>query len=257
MSYLDLAATLVKRLESCRLVGYPDSEGNATDGWGNTHGAKIGVEITQATADRDLATNLAEADSRLRDVVAPAAFAALHDHQKAALVSFVFNAGAEAGWTIWKDVDSANLADVPTQLRRFDHGEIGGKLVVIPGLDSRRDAEIVYWNTADVEQAAAIIAAAPVAPPSSGYTRAIPTPPVPTPAPPLAKSSVVNKIATAAAGGAAMLGSVGGQIHDIVAPHAEEAHVFASVAVGATGVVIACSIVGLMIHGHQAAARAV
>lgn len=257
MSYMDLAAALVKPLEGCKLVGYADSVGRATNGYGHTGPeVKIGEPITQEIADHDLMVDLATADSRLRACVKAAAFAALADHQKAALVSFVFNVGAQFSWTIWKDIDSGNLADVPTQLRRFDHGTVGGRLVVIPGLAHRREAEITFWNTADVAQASAVMAAAPVQPPPSGYTRDIATPPAPTPAPPLATASFAAKCTTALAGCAAAAGSMGSQIHDVVAPHAAESHIFASMAVGASGLVVAGGIVGLLIHGHQAQVRA-
>lgn len=258
MSYLDLAATLVKRLEACRLTGYPDSGGVPTDGYGNTGPAvKIGRVITQEIADHDLAANLATADHRLRDVIHPLAIPQLHEHEMAALVSFVFNVGANPTWTIWKDINAGNLADVPTQMARFDKATVKGKLVDVPGLDHRRAAEIAYWKTADVEQAAAVIAAAPVAAPPSGYTRAIPTPPTPVAAPPMAGASLITKCATALAGCAAGAGTLGSQVHDIVSPHAGESHVFASIAVGASGLVVAAAIVGLLISGHQAAARTV
>lgn len=255
MSYMDLAAALVRRLEGCRLVGYADSVGKATNGYGNRRGAKIGVSITQEIADHDLDINLADADRELRACLTAAAFGPLADHQKATLVTFVFNLGAEPDWTVWKDIDAGKLGDVPTQLRRFDHGHVDGKLVVIPGLDARREAEIVFWNTADVGQAAAMVANAPQ--PSSGYTRDISTPPAPLPAPPLAKASLANKVVTAAAGILTAGGTLGSQVHDIVAPHAGEARVFSALAIGATGVVVACSIIGLLIHGHQAEQRAV
>lgn len=258
MSYLDLASTLVKRLEACRLTSYQDSVGRWTNGWGST-GPDIGPTTvwTQEIADHRLDVDLATADRRLRDMLQPASIPNLHEHEMAALVSFVFNVGAQPTWTIWKDVNSGNLADVPTQLRRFVNGKIKGHEQVIPGLVNRRNAEIAYWNTADVEQAAAVIAAAPVAAPPSGYTRAIPTPPTPVAAPPMAGASLITKCATALAGCAAGAGTLGSQVHDIVSPHAGESHIFASIAVGASGLVVAAAIVGLLISGHQAAARAV
>ncbi len=36
MSYLDISADLTKRSEDCKLVGYPDSNGIPTWGWGHT-----------------------------------------------------------------------------------------------------------------------------------------------------------------------------------------------------------------------------
>jgi lysozyme len=257
MSYLALAKTLIMRLEACRLKSYQDSVGKWTCGYGST-GDDIGPTTvwTQEVAEHRLDVDLATADRRLRGVLKPAAITGLHEHEMAALDSFVFNLGAGADWTIWKDLNAGDLKDVPAQMRRFDHGMVGGKLTVIPGLDARRSAEVAFWNTADVDQAGAILDAAPVAPPSSSVTRAIATPPEPTPPPPLDKQSVVTKVATLAAGAATALGTFGSQLHDIVAPHASEAPIFNTLAIVASGAVVVAAIVGLLIHAKQAAARA-
>ncbi|MFI5091151.1 MAG: lysozyme [Terriglobales bacterium] len=259
MTYLDLASSLVKRLEGCRLTGYADSVGKPTNGYGHTGPeVRVGATISQEIADHDLDIDLATADRRLSGVCSQAALGGLHDHQRAALVSFVFNVGADASWTIWRDIDAGHLADVPAQLRRFVHGRVGGQLVEIAGLEHRREAEIVYWNTADIEAAVAVTQTPNAVPaPPSGLTREIETPPAPLPAPPLAKASLTTKIVTCVSGLCAAAGTAGTQVHDIVAPHAADAHIFAALATGATGVVVAASIVALLIHGRQAQQRTV
>ncbi len=257
MTYLDLAASLVKRLEGCKLVGYEDSVGKPTNGYGHTGPeVRVGATISQEIADHDLAVDLATADHRLSGVCRSIALAELHDHQRAALVSFVFNVGASADWTIWRDINAGKLADVPAQLRRFVHGKVGGKLVEIAGLEHRREAEIVYWNTADENAAVAVTQTANAVPaPPSGLTREIETPPAPLPAQPLAKASLTTKVVTCVSGVCAAAGGTANQIHGIVAPHADESHIFAMLATGATGVVVAASVVALLIHGHQAQQR--
>ena len=251
-AYLDLAADLVQRLEGCKLTGYTDTGGKPTNGYGHTGPeVQVGVTISQEIADHNLTVDLATADARLRAVTDPGMFSDLDQHQQAALVSFVFNLGAEPGWTIWQDIDKGNLADVPTQMRRFDHGVVGGQMVEIPGLAARREAEIVFWNTADAETAAAIVTTVDPHAPSSSYTRDIPTPPEPIPPQPLATASLTTKIV----GGLTGLGALGSQIHGIVAPHADEAHVFQMAAVAASGLVVASSVLLLMIHGAQEKAR--
>jgi lysozyme len=249
-----LAAALIKRLEACKLTSYQDSVGKWTIGYGHT-GPEVhaGQTIEQAIADHDLDVDLAQAGERLGAVIFGHTDQ-LDDHEYAALLSFVFNVGAGPTWQIWKDINAGNLDDVPTQLVRFDKGVEGGKLVDIPGLDNRRAAEISYWKTADVPEALA--QAAQAAPPSS-YTVALSTPPTPIPAPPLTHTSLVNKVVTTVAGLAAAGGTLGSQVHDIVAPHADESHVFSMIAVAATGLVVACSIIALLIHGQQAQARTV
>jgi lysozyme len=261
MSYIDLAKALIKRLEACRLVGYLDSAGVPTTGYGHTDpSVKVGVTSTQEIADHDLDVDLGTADHRLSTVCYPSVLAKLADHQRAALISFVFNVGAEANWTIWKDIDAGNLSDVPAQLRRFDKATVDGKLVTILGLDNRREAEIAFWNTADIEVAAAVArpagsAGVDAAPPSHTTVTMI-TPPAPIQAPPLAKTSLIAKCTTVLGGGVAALASQAQQIHGIVSPYVDNAKVFATLDTAAVGVIVAAGIVGVIIHAHQAEARA-
>lgn len=256
-TYLDLAEGLVKTLEGCRLVGYLDTAGIPTDGYGNRAGARVGQTISQEVADRDLLTNLGIADRRLIDVCGNDPLSKLADHQRAALVDFVFNVGAEASWTIWSDVKDGRLADVPAQLQRFIYEHKNGKLQEVPGLEHRREAEVVYWKTADLNVASAVTKTAnAVQAPPSGYTVAAVTPPTPVPPPPLAKTSIITKAVTACAGACAAAGTMGSQVHDIVAPHASEAPIFNTLAVAASGLVVAAAIVGLLVHAQQTQARA-
>lgn len=253
MSYLDLAEGLVKRLEGCFLTGYHDSVGKPTIGYGHTGPeVRIGQTITQEIADHDLAVDLGIADRRLSEVCKPDALTVLHDHQRAALVSFVFNVGANPSWTIWKDINAGNLADVPTQLMRFDHGMVGGKEVVIPGLEHRRTAEVIFWNTGDQAAALSVTTTAnTVASPPSGYTRDIVTPPRAVAPPPGVGASLGAKIVAIAGG----IGATATQLHGIVLPHVAESPIFQNMAVGCSAAVVAAGCVGVILHTHQAQAR--
>jgi lysozyme len=257
-TYLDLAASLVKQLEGYKSIGYLDSVGKPTDGYGHTGPeVRVGVAITQEIGDHDLDVDLSIADQRLQSVTQPIPLAKLAAHQRAALISFVFNVGADPKWSIWKDVNQGNLADVPAQLRRFVNGKIAGKEQVIPGLEHRREAEALFWQTADVNVSAAVAQVATAVPsPPSGYTRDIVTPPTPVAAPALAKTSIVTKAVTVVGGATAALGSYGSQVHDIVAPHADESPIFAHVAVAASAVVVVAACIGILIHAEQHQARA-
>ena len=177
----------------------------------------------------------------------------MNDHQHAALISFVFNLGANSDWTIWSDVNSGNLADVPVQMKRFVNGQVNGTETVIPGLEHRREAEIIFWNTGDVAVAAAVATTANAVPePPSGQTRARDTPPTPTAPPPFTKTSLGAKV-VAVVGSA---GAMASQLHDVVKPYAGESSIFQNVAVGLTGVVILAAAAGVFIQAHQAQARA-
>jgi len=263
MSYLDFAATLVKRLEACKLVGYADTGGIPTDGYGHTGPeVRIGRPITQAQADQALLCDLIKADCRLESVCYPSVLGTLHDHQRAALVSFVFNVGAQPAWTIWKDLDDRKFDDVPVQLKRFDKGRVNGKLTVIRGLDNRRDAEIAFWNTADVEVAAKLArpqgpgSGVDLAPPSHTTVNMI-TPPTPEPAPPMAKVSLAAKAVTVIGGGFTWLASNAQQVHGVVSPYADNAKAFATLDSIAVGAIIAAGIAGILIHEYQAHERTV
>lgn len=250
-----LATSIIKRLEACRLSAYKDSVGKWTCGWGST-GIDVGPTTTwtQEIADHRLNQDMAVAEDRLTTAIFGHADT-LEDHQFAALWSFVFNVGEQPNWQIWKDINSGDLSDVPAQLLRFDHGKINGKLVELPGLKNRRMAEIVCWNTADVNAAVAAAGPMPADQLPSATVREIETPPVPKAAPPLNISSIATKAVTAVAGVTAAVGSQAGQIHDVVAAHASEAPIFNTLTIAASGVVVAAAIIGILIHAEQAHAR--
>lgn len=225
-----LAVDFIKRAEACKLVAYQDSAGVWTVGVGHV-GPEVGqgLVITQAQADADLAADLAAAAARLALCVRAPVLAALAEHQYAALLSFVFNLGAEPGWTIWKLLNAGRIDAAPDQIKRFDKARDPrtGRLVDVPGLLNRRVAEIALWNTPDVNAALLPLAAAPPAPPSS-QTRVADTPPAPAPVEPLARSksfaASAATAAAAAAGAAAPLvqQAAGGvkQVSDAISPYA-------------------------------------
>lgn len=254
-TYLELAKSLIEQLEACRLTAYLDTAGKPTIGWGHTGPeVQLGQTVSQAIADHDLDVDVAIADAELRKVCRFSALEAIHAHQRAALVSFVYNVGANPDWTIWKDVNDGNLADVPVQLLRFTHEHKDGKLVEVPGLEHRREAERVYWNTGDVDAAVAVTTTPNAVPaPPSSYTRAADTPPVPAANPPMVHTSLAVKIGTAVCG----LGTIATQLHGVVAPHADESPIFQHVAVALSGVIILASCIGILIHVNQHQARVV
>lgn len=158
-----IAKEFLEKVEGLKLVGYADSGGVATDGYGNTHGAVIGQKIDIVKAQVDLLYNINIAASELINVCSRDALNNLHDHECAALISFVFNAGA-GNWQIWKDIKTNNIDNVPTQLARFDHAKVDGKLVEVEGLKNRRIAEITLWDTADINTASTIVGSVEIAP---------------------------------------------------------------------------------------------
>lgn len=252
----------VGQAEDDELVAYPDSGGDWTIGRGHTKGVVKGMTITEAQSLAFRDEDLGDAATELAGVVSDKEIWSLSDHQYGALLSFVFNLGAEPDWTIWKLLNAGELAGVPDQMKRFDKIKLkNGTVMTVPGLDARRLAEVTLWNTADVAAAVAIVQAAPVQAPSSSVTRAADTPPTPPIVKPLAQSkSFTASCATAAAGVAACVAPyVQGaadsvkSVNDAITPYAEADHRIAAVQHGMVMVMAGCAVATalLMILKHH------
>ena len=254
---LALCQPLTAQLEGCRLTAYPDTGGKLTIGYGHTGGVHEGETINQDTANYLLGSDLETAANELEKCVPSAQLDTILDnHERAALVDFCFNLGANPAWQIWGYLKRGDVNGARDQLPRFDHGVVDGKEQVIPGLEHRRAAEVIFFNTADLGAAVAVTQTINAVPaPSSGYTRAIPTPPAPTPAPAGSTTSLVAKCVTAAGGACVALGSYAGQIHTVINPYVDSAKVFQTLDTMAISGVIIAGVVGIWIHVDQAQAR--
>ena len=229
-----------------------------TIGYGHT-GPEVhqGSTITLDTANYLLRSDLETAANELEKCVPSAQLDTILDnHERAALVDFCFNLGADPKWQIWGYLKRGDVKGARDQIPRFDHGLERGVEVVVPGLEHRRSAEVIFWNTADQAAAVAVTQTANAVPaPSSGYTRSIPTPPAPQPAPAGATTSLVAKCVTAAGGACVALGSTAGQVHSIISPYIDTAAIFKTLDTVAIGGIIIAGVVGIWIHVDQAQAR--
>jgi len=173
--------TFLRAAEANRLTAYQDSAGVWTIGVGHTGiGIVRGLKITAAQSAEYLQQDVEVAKANLYRATGAAPLEKLTKHQYAALLSFVFNLGANPSWTIWKVLKAGQVDKVPAQLARFTKARVNGQLKVIDGLRNRRAAEIALWNTADVPAAAALMetVSEDVAP--SSLLRRSDTPPNPT-----------------------------------------------------------------------------
>lgn len=174
--YLDFIALV----EGNKLEAYQDAGGVWTIGRGHTGPEVIeGAKITEVESAHLCIADSHLALTRLYAATSGDVLDKLLDHQFSALLSFVYNLGADPSWTIWKDINKGNLADVPTQMVRFDKIKKNGVVRTVDGLLNRRVAEVTLWRTPDAEAAAKIVAASPVPAPPSSYTRTSTTPPAP------------------------------------------------------------------------------
>lgn len=129
--------SLIKQFEGLRLTAYRDAVGVWTVGFGHTKHAHAGQVIDEATAEAYLREDLAFAEG------AVAGFSLkLTDNRFAALVSFTFNLGVAD----LRQLLSHGIEQVPVQMLRWDYDREGGKMVKVPGLSRRRQAEAELWR---------------------------------------------------------------------------------------------------------------
>lgn len=224
------AVDLVARWEGCELRAYPDpatGEEPWTIGYGHTREVRRGQTITQAQAREFLRQDLAEAAVRLAAVVKPPVLAELTDNQYSALLSFVFNVGANSSWTIWKRLNAGNFDAVPVEIMRFVNA--GGRK--LQGLVNRRTDEVRLWSLEEP-------GSTPENPPSS-RTRIEPTPPTPLVDKALAKSKTLWAGGTVAATGVV---SGASQVQQLVAPQMSYSQIAAKIAAVAAGIIIVAGI---------------
>jgi lysozyme len=193
------ASSFIQKGEGLRLTAYLDSVGVWTIGWGHTGPEVVkGLTITRAKAVEYLKADMAIAVKRLEKVLKRDTILALSDNQYSALISFVFNLGADPSWNFWKVVNAQKWEAVPPYMMRFVYGRVNGKMQIIKGLQHRRAAEGALWNECSVAACIAIIKASPDKAPPSSETREMETPPAPAPVKPLLESkSFVTSVVSA------------------------------------------------------------
>lgn len=139
---------LIKHFEGLKMTSYYCAAGHLSIGWGQT-GAwiKPGMRITQRQAD----DYLQEALITIADSIPTDIWVSLHQHQRAALISFLYNVGNGA-----LDAPSFgrairhNLSEVPQRLLDWDKAVVNGIKQPLLGLTRRRRAEAILWQKATV-----------------------------------------------------------------------------------------------------------
>ncbi|WP_233854129.1 lysozyme [Paraburkholderia sp. HD33-4] len=139
MSWVDLAVSLAKQFEGCRLQAYPDPAHGwlvPTIGYGATgYGITKQTVWTQEQADSDLSNRMNAIGSRIDEICT----VALTDEQKGALCDFAYNEGLGnlQHSTLLELVNAGNPFAAANEFDKWDLA--GGE--VLPGLVKRRDAE--------------------------------------------------------------------------------------------------------------------
>jgi len=235
-----VAIDFVKQYEACELKVYSDSGGVLTAGYGHT-GLELAsvVKVTQEMANEWLHDDLEIARNRLYSVCR--IIELLTDNQYAALLSFVFNLGANPKWTIWKRLNARQFDQVPLEMMKF----VNCQGVKLQGLVNRRAAEVALWSKDEP-------GSLPIERPSS-QTRAAETPPTPADAEPPGKSKTL--IAAAVSAVAAVPPAVQ-SVSAAVAPYSDKSDFVASI-VAALAIIgaIAAGLTALWYYMHKQDAR--
>lgn len=138
MTYSPSCVELVKTFEGLRLSAYRDIRGIITVGYGHVAPSMtVGESITQEQADAYLQADLDRAAAAVNACISPA----LNQNQEDSLVSFQFNTGALKGSTLQRLLNRLDFTGGADQFLVWNKAEIDGKLVAVPGLTRRRQAE--------------------------------------------------------------------------------------------------------------------
>lgn len=133
---------IIKSSESLRLRAYRCPAGKWTIGYGDTGpSVRPGLTITEAEAEERLAHRLAfEFEPGVEQLLA----VSVSGNQFSALVSFAYNAGLEAlaESTLLRKLNAGDDAGAAAEFPRWNKKrDASGRMIVLPGLTTRRAAE--------------------------------------------------------------------------------------------------------------------
>lgn len=220
------AREIVRQFEGLKLEAYVCPAGLLTIGYGHTLAVKAGQTCTKRQAELWLTDDLQVAAKRLRERIGPVVDD-LTDNQYGALLSFVFNLGANPSWTIWKKLQARDYDAVPAQLARFVYA---GK-TKLKGLVRRRNAEIELWSEEEPGSADEEV--------HSAVTRFVDTPPAP------AEKPKATPIVAAALSACTAVPVAVQQVQTSISPFADKSEIVAKAVaflatVGAAAAVLIC-----------------
>lgn len=134
--------SIIKAAEGKRLTAYLCPAGKWTIGWGSTVGVKKGMVISEHEAERRFIADVESCES----VIGALVDVPLNDNQLSALVSFVFNFGAEKfkTSTLLRKLNASDYIGAAKEFPRWKYSyDIRlKKSIVMDGLVKRRKAEM-------------------------------------------------------------------------------------------------------------------
>lgn len=137
------AINLIKEFEGFESEAYIDTDGTPVIGYGLSRIAgkpvQIGDRILPEQADAALKTQLLEIQQHLDKTVK----VKLSDRQLSALASLSYNVGVGfiENSTLLRKLNAGDYAGAANEFLRWDKANVSGRLVQLPGLTRRRQAE--------------------------------------------------------------------------------------------------------------------
>jgi lysozyme len=130
---------LIREHEGYRGTAYVCPTGHWTIGYGHTRCVTPGATCTREQAEQWLVEDLAEAEAAIDALVR----VKLTESMRDALASWVYNLGAKKLRisTLLRKLNEKRYAEIPTEIKRWTFGRVGGESVELPGLVRRRADE--------------------------------------------------------------------------------------------------------------------
>lgn len=136
----------ISNWEGKRNSAYKDAVGLWTIGIG--HLIKKGEVFAKVMTDKEVYDLFRKDIVQFENTVNNSVKVQINQNQFDALVSLAFNIGigAFAGSSVVRNLNAKNYIEAANSFLKWNKGMIGGKLVVITGLDNRRKAERDLFN---------------------------------------------------------------------------------------------------------------
>jgi GH24 family phage-related lysozyme (muramidase) len=151
----------IKGWESFRAKMYNDPVGHCTIGYGtllhhgNCDGRTSEHPYVNDVSEAEATQLLAQEVSGIQQTINSSVTVPLNQNQNDSLVSFVYNIGT-GGFrksTLLKLLNQGNYSAVPTEIKKWTKARQNGKLIDLPGLVRRREAEAELFQKSSPETA--------------------------------------------------------------------------------------------------------
>lgn len=139
---------LIKTFEGFRSKSYLCPASVWTIGYGSTEGIRKGLIITRDEAEQLLIKDLIRFEKHVNSAI----YRPLKWHEFDPLVSFSFNVGYRINGNLRDYINKGNANSAMYLLKRYNRARVSGVLIVLPGLQRRREAESFLYLTGDEKE---------------------------------------------------------------------------------------------------------